>query len=220
MAGPPKDVPASELFLKLIEAPRPTEVIDFPRKGPDGKPVGRVRLQVLTQEEHDRARTAAHAAMKGQGFDKDDLQGAVLREVEGDTVARELLAMACLTDEGHEFEDGKITYGRIFRDASDLKKLRSDEIAVLFNAYLVVQSKYGPFESSVSTSQDVDAWVKRLVDGGSSFLLLHLPLPALADLTYSLAERVSILSGTHPSQSKDSLESSESSPETSVTGTS
>ncbi len=59
--GPDKTVPPSELFLKLIEAPRPTEVINYPRKDPaTGEPIGKIRMQVLTQEEHDRARIAAH----------------------------------------------------------------------------------------------------------------------------------------------------------------
>lgn len=211
--GPSKDIPASELFLKLIEAPRPTEVIDYPRKDPEtGLAVGRIRIQVLTQEEHDRARIAAHRKMKEQGFDKDDLAGATIQEVLGDSVARELLAMACLTADGVSFgEDEKPVYGRVFRDADDLKKLGSDEIAVLFNAYIVTQAKYGPFESSISSAADVDAWVTRLMEGGSSFLLLQLPLPALVELTWLLAQRVSTLSGSKESLTSNSDEFSESS---------
>ncbi len=121
--------------------------------------------------------------------------------------------MACLTADGVSFgEDERPVYGRVFRDAGDLKKLGSDEIAVLFNSYLVTQAKYGPFESSVSTAEDVDAWVNRLVEGGSSFLLLQLPLPALVELTWLLAQRVSTLSGSKESLTPSSDTSSESSP--------
>ncbi len=213
MAGPPKDIAPSELFLKLLECPRPTEVINYPRKDPaTGEAIGKIRIQVLTQEEHDRARIAAHRTMKAQGFDKDDLAGATMQEVLGDSVARELLAMACLMADGVELEDDKQTYGRVFRDAGDLKKLGSDEIAVLFNAYMLVQAKYGPFESSVSSAADVDAWVTRLMEGGSSFLLLQLPLPALVELTWLLAQRVSGQLGSKESPTLSSDASSESSP--------
>ena len=222
MAGPSKDIPASDLFLKLTEAPRPTEVVDYPRMDlSTGKPVGQVRIQVLNHIEHDNARKLAHQKMKEQGFDKDDLQGTTIQEVMGDAVARELLAMACLTVENYNDDPNDTPiYGRMFRDASDLSKLRSDEIAVLFGKYLYTQAKYGPYEGNISSKEDVDAWVKRLVDGGSPFLVLHLPLPQLADLTFLLAERVSTLSESLASLSRESQPSSESNQETSSTVTS
>lgn len=199
MAGPPDDVSPSELFRALCE-PGPSEVIEFPRRKANGEPIGSVRIQVLTQEDHDRARTFAHRGMKQQGFDKDDLKDATIQEITGDAIARELLAMACLTVSGPDDETGTPMLGRVFRNAADLKKLRPDEIAFLFSAYLLVQAKYGPFEKIIGSPEDLNAWIKRLKEGGSEFPLLHLQLPQLAQLTYSLAERVSLLYGLLESQ--------------------
>jgi hypothetical protein len=194
MAGPPTDVAPSDLFRKLLETPRPTELIDFPRRQANGEPIGKIRIQVLTQEEHDGARERAHRSMKAKGFDKEDFQAAPIQEVTGDAVARELLAMASLTENGPDDGSGTPMYGRVFRGPEDLKKLRSDEIAVLFNAYLLTQAKYGPFEKFVGGEEDLNAWIKRLEEGGSEFPLLVLPLPQLAELAYSLAQRAFTLS--------------------------
>lgn len=192
--GPDKSIPPSELFLKLLETPRPTELVDYPRKDENGNPIGKLRIQVLAQEDHDRARIAAHRTMKEQGLDNEDLKGNAVQEVLGDTVARELLAMACLTETGPDDGNGRPMYGRIFQDAKDLKKIRSDEIAVLFQSYMATQAKYGPYESIVGDEAELNAWVKRLVEGGSGFPLLRLPLPALLELTSLLAQRISTVS--------------------------
>lgn len=198
--GPDKNIPASELFLKLMETPRPSEVVDYPRKDESGNPVGKLRIQVLTQEEHDRARIAAHRTMKEQGLDREDMLGESVKEVLGDTVARELLAMACLTESGPDDGNGRPMYGRVFQDAKDLKKIRSDEIAVLFNRYMFIQAKYGPFETIINDEEELNAWVKRIEEGGSGFPLLQLPLPALVELTSLLARRIYSVSSALESQ--------------------
>src|SRR5262249_4147901 len=141
MAGPLPSVPPSELFLKLLE-PQPSEVVDFPRRDASGRAIAQIRIQVLAQEDHDLARLDAHRKMKAQGFDKDDLAGHTVSEVTGDSVARELLQKACLTVQGADFEDGKPPrYAHVFQNPEQLKKLRPDEIAVLFSAFMLVQAK-------------------------------------------------------------------------------
>lgn len=187
MLTPPSDVGASELFLKLLE-PEPSEVIDFPRKGPDGKPIAQIRIRVLGMEFHDQARIKAFKFFKEKGYSGDDLQNISMREVVGDQIAKELIAMACLTakEQGLSGNDGTPIYGRIFRDASEVDKLRPDELTVLFNAYKLVQDKYGPLEHNT----DVERWVKRLAEGGETLPLLSLDLPELATLASSLAGKV------------------------------
>lgn len=49
--GPPEHVSAGELWAKLNEHPRPTRVVDFPRRDAEGKAIGQVAIWVLTQEE-------------------------------------------------------------------------------------------------------------------------------------------------------------------------
>lgn len=194
MAGPPDNVSASELFLKLCE-PQPSEVVDFPRRGRDGKPIAQIRIQVLSQEEHEGAREDAHRKMKARGFDKDDLGSYTIQEVVGDAVAREILAKACLSVQGGDFGDGATPmYAHVFQSAEQLKKLRPDEIAVLFSAYLLTQSKFGPYEKFVGSNDDVNKWILRLGEGGSEFPLLQLQLPHLAELAFVLARRAYLLS--------------------------
>ncbi len=203
MSKPPEDIPPSELFLKLCE-PRPSEVIDFPRKDRDGNYVGKCRIQVLKSEDHDRARIVAQKKLKAKvaGFgiealDSKDMESPAVREVLGDIVAHELLTMAVLSDKAsfEETEENAAVYARVFRDSSQISKvLSADETLALYNAYMLVQHKYGPFERTIGSDEELDDWVNRLAEGGSAFPLLALTSPQLAELTLSLAERISSVS--------------------------
>jgi hypothetical protein len=197
MSLPPKDVDAKDLFLKLSE-PKPGEEFDFPRKNAAGKPVARLRIQVLSMKEHEHARIEAHRKLKAKYLLKEeDMNGITMREVHGDAVAREVLAAACRrTDpfEGSEHSERGITYPRAFRDAEQINdELTSNEILTLFHAYLLVQEKYAPFEASAETADEVNAWIRRLEEGGADLPLLSLSLPQLVRLTSSLGARISSL---------------------------
>lgn len=200
---PPEDVPPDELFLKLCE-PLPTEVVDFPRKDRSGQPLGKVRIRVLTMDDHNRARIQATKALKQsvagfgiEALDKSDIDSPAVREVLGDLVAHEILCMACCTEQPQfpATDDRPAVYGRIFRTPSDLRRvLTADETLILFEAYRGVQYKWGPFELITGDDGEVDAWVQRLEEGARSFPLLALSLPQLHELTCSLAARISSLS--------------------------
>jgi len=206
---PPEDVTPSELFLKLCE-PLPTEVVDFPRKDRHGNPLDKIRIKVLTMEDHNRARIQAQKALKQsvagfgiEALDKNDVDSPAVREVLGDLVAHEILCMACVTEKPlfEATEDRPATYGRIFKTPSDLRRvLTADETLTLFEAYRLVQYKWGPFEMLTEEDGEVDAWVKRLEEGARSFPLLALSLPQLHQLTSSLAARISLLSNILVSQ--------------------
>jgi hypothetical protein len=200
MPGPPPDVEPSALFLKLLE-PQPSEVVDFPRRDAKGRPIGQIRIQVLAQEDHDLAREEAHRKMKAKGFDKDDLTGHAIREVLGDSVARELLAKASLSVDGADFEDGgPVRYAHVFQSAEQLNKLRPDEIANLFAAYMLVQDKFGPRERFAGSAEEINKWIFTLQEGASEFPLLRLPLPQLVELAFALAGRAFLLSRILDSQ--------------------
>lgn len=190
--GPPTDVSPQELWAKLSEQ-RPAEVIDFPRKDFKGKPIARVRIQVLTMADHNTARMRGHAELKksaasvfGLGkLDPQDMQSPAVNEVLGDLIAHEVLCLACTKatpEPGTEHD--RPFYTQLFKDAEQLRNsLTADEVAILFNAYMLTQAKYGPFERSVTTTEDGNAWVKRLAEGADAYPLLHLSLPQLAELT-------------------------------------
>lgn len=193
MAGPPKDIPASELFIRLCEIPRPSEVVDFPRKDPDtGKPVGRIRIQVLTMMQHDEARIKAFRKLrKEQDLTPQDLESSLLKEVYGDRVAREILAMCCLREEPIQgtAEAGRPMYARVFPKTDDLDGLSADELTVLFSCYEITQHRYGPHSGSVATDEEVTAWIERLAEGASAYPLAGQSWHQLADLCISLAAR-------------------------------
>src|SRR5688500_12695158 len=135
MPGPPEDVSPPELFLKLQESPRPSEVVNFPRRTGDGKPIGTTRLQVLQSEDHDAARLIVKRKLcEKHRLKPEDLEGALGEAVLRDGVAKELLAMACLTEArmANTPEDAP-RYPRVFPDAESIGKLlTADELAVLF----------------------------------------------------------------------------------------
>lgn len=196
---PPSDVKPSDLFLKLCE-PQPSCVVDFPRYI-DGQSVGKLRLRVLTQDEIDSARARAEQSFVDRGITGDALRNPITAEILADTTAREVLAVSAMTADGPTGADGEPLkdehgapiYGRVFRDARDLKKLRPQEIAVLFAAHMLTQDKFGPYEKTIQDAADLDAWVRRLAEGGAEFPLLRLRLHQLHELTLSLAQHVASL---------------------------
>ena len=191
---PPTDVTPSELFLKLMETPKPAMVVDFPRiDHVTKKPIAQVRVEVLGHDQHDYARRQAHAALKARNYTLEDLASPALNEITGDAVARELLAMAVFEVKPMPGGDpDKPSYMRVFRDAADLTKaLTADELATLFAYYAQVQYKFGPLDKFYDNGDEVDAWVKRLAEGAGEHSFLRLSSPRQADLLYSLAARIS-----------------------------
>jgi len=202
MSGPPNDVEASELWLRLNEVPKPSEVIDFPRRDLKGASIGKMRIQVLTMAEHDEARIKAHAWLKSKGAAPGDFGGEALKEVLGDAVARELLALACVSEDpikGSE-ERNQPRYARIFKSGADLQKLTADELMTVFTAWEMTQHKFGPFEGSIESQEEVTAWIKRLVEGASAYPLVRRNWHQLAELVRFLSERSYCLSAILDSQ--------------------
>lgn len=196
MAGPPEDVPASELFLAL-QQPRPSEVVKFPRKTLDGRAVGTVRILVLGMVEHDRARLAALEKVRKQHkLGIEETQSGMGKAILEDAAAREILAIACVgeTPVAGSEDSHAPRYPRIFPDAESLNKtLSADEVAVLWNCYRLVQTKWGPFEKSIGPGE-LTQWIRRLVEGGAEFPLQFLSSVPLEDLASSLARRAYLLS--------------------------
>jgi hypothetical protein len=204
MPMPPEDVSASELFIKLTQEVRPSEVVDFPRRTASGKPVGELRICVLNMEEHDRARLNAEQwAMAEKHIARENLDNPASREVIGDRVAREVLAMACVSVDpidGSEHTPSGVKYNVIFHRPEQLDKLRPDELNTLFTMYKMVQRKWGPYEGNLENEAQVTAWERRLVEGASAVPLGRLDWHQLVELTTCLAERSYTLSAILDSQ--------------------
>lgn len=195
---PPKDVTPSALFLKLKATPAPSEVVDFPRRGVSDK----VRVMVLPMPRHDEARLRGEEWLQRQNVSPEAKRGEAAKQVLGDRIARELIAMAVQEVEPIEGSEatGAPRYRRIFANADDVGILTADEINALFTAYVMTQSKYGPHEGNVTTDAEVTAWIKRLAEGASQFPLSLLSSQDLAELSFGLAKRAYTLSAIVDSQ--------------------
>jgi len=203
MALPPNDIPKGELFRRLSETPRPSEVVDFPRRDPEsGKPICQVRLTVLNGGEYDQARFKAEQWVKKKLGGGEQI-GEISRQVMGDRVAKEILAMATVTVnplEGSDNTDEGPRYGRMFITADEVDALTSDELTVLWMAQQAVQNKYGPYEGNLETEEQVTAWMRALTEGASAIPLVQLSWHQLVELTSWLADRAYCLSAILHSQ--------------------
>lgn len=201
---PPTDIPASELWLKLKSAPRPSELVEFPwMKGE------KVRIQVLRLDEHESCRLTALTRLKDRKFSPEE----VPQEIYGDAVAVEVLWRAVVRPDPLERPDGTLDYYPIAPNSDELRRtLTADQLVTLFNLYLQVQHRLGPTEKSVSSIADLNAWVDRLVAAESEFPLASFTWPQLAELTSLLAREVSQLRASQVSQETSSQPTSESDP--------
>ena len=205
MALPPSDIEPSELFRKLTEAPRPSDVIDYPRKDGDGNALARVRLQVLNTAEFDLARQKATEWFGKKFPNKDSRVIDTAREMLGDRTAKEVLAIACISDKaitGSE-ETGRPLYNRLFSSANDLDEVTADELTVLWVAQQAVQYRYGPYEGNIDSEEQVNAWMQVLVEGATAVPLAALSWHQLTELIMCLAERAYSLSVILGSPSKN-----------------
>lgn len=207
MAFPPNEVPATELFLKLSAPTRPSEIVDFPRRDPMTRlPIGKVRIQVLNLSEYDEARIKAqHWIVERKRISRDQLEGQAIKEVLGDRIAKELISMACLSvDPIKDTEQsGFPRYMRHFVNADAVDVLLADELEALWMTLQMIQRKYGPYEGNLESPEQVTAWMKRLVEGGTALPLGQLGWHHLVELTMSLAERSYTLSAILASQSSN-----------------
>lgn len=156
MSGPPKDIPAADLWAKLQARPRPSKLIDFP--GAEG--LGQFAIWVLTQEERMSSITAAEKKAKLHLKDgkRDDIG---YESLYSDALCIEILSRAC--------RDSEDLTRPLFPSPKLLQeKLTTEELAVLFQQYLTVQLELGPIISQL-TEAEMNAWVERLVEGGSAF---------------------------------------------------
>ncbi len=218
MPGPPTDISPNELFQLLKQRPRPSEVVAFPALDkPDKK--GQIRIQVLTKDQHDKARLVARKRLKadaqryGVSLDPRDENSEAVRNVESDLAACEVLAMACRTVKalpGQGEDDPSTQFGGVFTDGTEVgSTLTADEVAYLFSAYSIVQHKMGPHEA-ICTDEDIDKWIRRLVEGADTLPFLLLSSPQWAELLTKFAERLYKLAGILDSQREslpDSLRS-------------
>lgn len=174
----------SALWLAITAMPRPSRVVDFPRTDITGKPVGEVRLRVLTQEEQMLSSAEAERFAKKaiKELPKSDEAKRGYDDLYNNAAAVEILFLACRQKDAIDRP--------FFPSPSALRKaLTADEVGALMIHYYTAQSELGPIIARMS-QEEMDAWVKRLGEGGSRFPLDLLSWEQLKELTFSLATRL------------------------------
>ncbi len=164
MAGPPKDLTPSELWVALTTTPRPFKVVDFPRVDPITKdPVGQLAIWVLTQEEQIAACAEADRVAK-QLLKDPQKQGEAnigYENIYNNEATVQVLYRAC--------RDVKDVLRPVFPSASMLRKqLSVDEISVLGLLYMQVQGSIGPIVASMTVEEE-KLWITRLAEAGNVF---------------------------------------------------
>lgn len=176
------EIDASELWLRLAQLPRPSRTVDYPKLDPiTGEPMGKVLVQILTQEEQMEAAIAAERYTKAQVKDSD--RGSLGYEnVYKNACSVEVLyrAIKRVDKPTHTF----------FPSPRDIRqKMTPDEVGVLMAMYLEVQREMGPIVADM-TDTELEAWITRLVEGGSAFPLGSLSSEGMSSLVMLMASRL------------------------------
>jgi hypothetical protein len=173
----------AELWARIVSAPRPSDVVDFPRKGPDGEPLCKVAIMLLSQDEQILASAETERFTKKaiKELPKSDEPARGYHDVYNNRGAVEVLYRAVRVP-------GELTKP-FFPSPDEIQRaLTPDEVGTLFRAYLIVQAELGPVISRMD-KDETDAWVRKLREAGSRSPLASLSWEALSELVFSLASQ-------------------------------
>jgi hypothetical protein len=176
---------ASEIIAKLLVAPRPHELVPFPRKGPDGKPLFEIAMVLLSQIDQfsvsSEAEKTAHALLKG-AYNQDS-QG--YRDIFNTACVIETLWRAC-----KDPNDPKMQTPFFINKASISQICSNDELTVLYNHYLTVMVSHGPVVGAMS-EVECELFIDDLMAAGNSqsFFLNGLSLEAFKTLVIFSCDR-------------------------------
>lgn len=171
MSAPPESLTPDELWVQITQAPRPFRVVDFPRNDTTtGKPVGQIAIWVLTQEEAMICQTAAERfvreMLKENVPKKEDAQEGYIN-LYRNAACLEVLWRACRRTKDMKYP--------AFPSPGEMRKhMTTFEIGILQDHYNRVQTELGPYVSDFSIDE-IDAWISRLMEGGSRYFLDLLP---------------------------------------------
>lgn len=182
---PPDTIEPSELFLLLSSEARPHRIVDLPRKKADGSPIAQVAMVALTQEEHIAASATSERRTQDllrNAIPKKDEAARGYTDVYNNIAVCEILFRACKKAD----EPTK----NAFRTPHEIQKLfTNDELGVMHHHYLTVCHEIGPIVATM-TDEEVETWVRVLVEGASAVPLDCLSWDALTTLVTTMASRL------------------------------
>jgi hypothetical protein len=167
--GPPKDVPASELWLAMTTLPVPHVIEDMPVKEPIyGKSIGKVAIVPLSPEELQISRTVAGQwATKRTGeTPKNGEESPAYFAVMASEAAVQILWRALRDPNDPTLKKPAIPAAMLLRQAP----FTDDIHVVLMRMYTRACVVCGPIVATM-TDEERDAWLDALEEGGSAFPL-------------------------------------------------
>jgi hypothetical protein len=184
---PPTDIKPSELILRLQDTKRPSEVLPFVRRDDDGQPLFSYRMMILTPEELDVARANADQYTRKKLSDTLEITDEQASRVRAETWA-DIYNDALMTEALFEAMRREDDCARPLWDApSQIRRLlTTDEVVMLFKIYEGIQLRLGPMWRLMDQTE-VDAWVKRLMEGAAHYPLESLGQAGQVQLIYSMA---------------------------------
>lgn len=208
MSGPPTDIPPSALWAKLASAERPSKVVDFPRKDKNGDSFGQIAMRPLTQMEQMSCSKAAEDTAK-KHLKETKREDLGYERLYSDAYILETLYRAARNPEN-------VAYPAFPTPKSLSEALTTDECAMLYEHYLTVKLELGPLITEMS-EDELEAWIDRLVEGGSAFPfdLISLELQKILVLYMAYQLRSSPTGSSSPGSPAEekSLENEEKQPE-------
>lgn len=173
-----------EWFAKIIQLPRPAEVVDFPMKDDNGNPI-KVAMRVLTSAESFRCRANAIKDTRQIIGGSDPVSDLEKTEIFQQKLTAELLFNACV-----DATDLKTKFFRTPKDV--MEHLTMDQNGYLLGQYLIVQSQLSPIISEM-TDEQLDELISRIQRGASISDLGFFTLGALKLLVMHTISRLSTL---------------------------
>lgn len=186
--APPSNIDASDLWALIVKQDRAHKVIESPFTLPDGSKA-MVAVQILTQEEVQLSTIDAEnytkKAMKSasNSLAKTEVNTGYESMYENRSMI-EILSRACR--QAVPTVDLKKPF--FPNTAAMAKHITTDQLTVLFNQYLTIQHELGPITSNME-QYELDAWVEKLAEGGSTHFLGMLTLAAQNQLILYMANQ-------------------------------
>lgn len=188
MPMPPKDIEPNDLFLRMVSAEDPTELVDNPHPDIDEK----LRIRGLDHDDLEPLLIKARKKLvEKHKLTSADLETKFWDLRLQDATAKEVLPAVVLRENpipGSEATEQGIQYPRVFLNAEAVGKLRPREIGILWAMWTLVQNRISPTESMLSEPEQVRAWVKVLKEGARPFGFFQLELPQQEVLLTSLLQ--------------------------------
>jgi hypothetical protein len=183
---PPDNIEPADLWAQICKKERAYKVIDSPLTLADGSKVP-IAMQVLTQQECAVATIEAEnftkKALKNKdnSLSKDEMNNGYDTIYENRAMI-EILFEACRT------AVPEVNLGKKFFSTKEsmARNLTTDQLAVLFREYVIVQQELGPIVSQME-QYELEAWIEKLVNGGSCYPLASLTSVAVNQLTMYMA---------------------------------